>query len=379
MTAFLSSPSPARLRDVKKTAGGYGNRGGGPAEGAPHCPRCGSSELTPTDEAQYYNEFRCDLCRYVFPSEEGIGYEEAMRIWTPHPTKAPGNWDGVTMHWEGKMQRQASARDMVPEQTLAQIGKMNLMAISGFRWEMDSNGDMLLPISSGYRVRISLDANDTYTVTREMKRGDKIFVKGTQSDVYAEDLGETCYQASSYKSNDWGGHTVGSKAAAKPRYVITHDTYGRGLSFNDLERAKKELAHSVPAGEWYIVDRETKEKVAVRRRAASDTCPTCGKSTKGSEGWSTGQCDDCYLEDHPTEDTEKESMMTHPHREAQLLEALEYATPREAVVSPPNWTGSDAQQGCDARPGALSIGMPSTRACQGGRSPLASIPLAQIG
>lgn len=26
-------------------------------------------------------------------------------------------------------------------------------------------------------------------------------------------------------------------------------------------------------------------------------CPTCGKDTSGSEGWSTGQCDDCYLEE----------------------------------------------------------------------------------
>lgn len=30
-------------------------------------------------------------------------------------------------------------------------------------------------------------------------------------------------------------------------------------------------------------------------------CPTCGRSTAGSEGWSTGQCDDCYLTDHEEE------------------------------------------------------------------------------
>ena len=204
---------------LAKAAGGYVNRPGGPVEGAPHCPRCGSSELTPTDEAQYYNEFRCDLCRYVFPPRRGsLRAGQADLGATSHQgTRKLGRRDDPAT-------KTASARDMVPEQTLAQIGKMNLMAISGFRWEMDSNGDMLLPISSGYRVRISLDANDTYTVTREMKRGDKIFVKGTQSDVYAEDLGETCYQASSYKSNDWGGHTVGSKAAALPRQRSSRTT-----------------------------------------------------------------------------------------------------------------------------------------------------------
>lgn len=27
-------------------------------------------------------------------------------------------------------------------------------------------------------------------------------------------------------------------------------------------------------------------------------CPTCGRSTARSAEWSTGQCDDCYLEDY---------------------------------------------------------------------------------
>ena len=105
-----------------------------------------------------------------------------------------------------------SAREMDPQVTLAQVGRMNLMAISGFRWSLDTTvapyDDILLPVSSGYRVRIALDANDTYTVTREMRRGSKLFVKGVQTDVYCEELGEACYQASSYKSNDFGGHKV---------------------------------------------------------------------------------------------------------------------------------------------------------------------------
>jgi hypothetical protein len=62
----------------------------------------------------------------------------------------------------------------------------------------------------GYRVRIALAANDTYTVTREMKRGAKVFVKGVQTDVYFDELGEACYQASCYKSNDFGAHKVSS-------------------------------------------------------------------------------------------------------------------------------------------------------------------------
>ena len=91
--------------------------------------------------------------------------------------------------------------------TSQQIGKMNILAISGGRRVIDGD-DLLLPVSSGYRVRIHLAPNDTYTVTREMKRGAKLFVKGVQTDVYCDELGEVCYQASCYKSNDFGGHKV---------------------------------------------------------------------------------------------------------------------------------------------------------------------------
>ena len=107
-----------------------------------------------------------------------------------------------------------SDREMDPQVTLAQVGRMNLMAISGFRWHLDEYvlgeryADIILPVGSGYRVRIALDASDTYTVTREMKRGAKVFVKGVQTDVYCDELGEVCYQASCYKSNDFGGHKV---------------------------------------------------------------------------------------------------------------------------------------------------------------------------
>jgi hypothetical protein len=103
-----------------------------------------------------------------------------------------------------------SARTMDPNETLRQIGRMNLFAISGGRYALDTAGDILLPVSSGYRVRISLEADDTYTVTREMKRGAKLFVKGVQDNVYCDEIGEVCYQASCYKNVDFGGHKVRS-------------------------------------------------------------------------------------------------------------------------------------------------------------------------
>jgi hypothetical protein len=56
----------------------------------------------------------------------------------------------------------------------------------------------------GSRAPVSLAADDTYTVNREMQRGAKLFVKGVQTGVYCDELGEVCYRASSYKSFAFG-------------------------------------------------------------------------------------------------------------------------------------------------------------------------------
>jgi hypothetical protein len=90
------------------------------------------------------------------------------------------------------------------DETLRQIGRMTVLGISGGRVLRDGE-DILLPVSSGYRVRIHLDvAWDTYTVTREMKRGTKVFVKGVQSNVYCDEVGEVAYRAGMYKSYPFG-------------------------------------------------------------------------------------------------------------------------------------------------------------------------------
>ena len=106
-----------------------------------------------------------------------------------------------------------SQREIDPQVTVRQVGA-NILAISGGRWLYDSilncETDILLPVSSGYRVRIHLAPNDTYTVTREMKRGDKVFVKGVQENVYCDELGEVAYYASCYRNVDFGDHKVSS-------------------------------------------------------------------------------------------------------------------------------------------------------------------------
>jgi hypothetical protein len=89
-----------------------------------------------------------------------------------------------------------NARHMNVATTLRQIGGMNVLAISGGRRSVDSTGALVLPVSNGYTVRITLAANDTYTVERLWKRSGQTKVKGEWNMVYASELGETCYQAS---------------------------------------------------------------------------------------------------------------------------------------------------------------------------------------
>jgi len=82
-----------------------------------------------------------------------------------------------------------------------QIGRMNILAISGGRC-MIQDGKLVLAVSSGYRVLISLEGNDTYTVERVMVRGAKTFHKGIRTNVYCDEVGDVAYYASCYKSHD---------------------------------------------------------------------------------------------------------------------------------------------------------------------------------
>lgn len=81
--------------------------------------------------------------------------------------------------------------------TLAQIGRMNVLAVSGGR--VQTNDDTLvLPVRHGYSVEVDLDPSDTYSVRRVFTRGGRRVVKGEMTDVYCEDIGEAVYRASCY-------------------------------------------------------------------------------------------------------------------------------------------------------------------------------------
>lgn len=98
-----------------------------------------------------------------------------------------------------------SKRPMTPEMAgvlLRQIGGGNVLAISGGRKKL-IDGTLILPVGNGYSVEVDLAANDTYTVRRVFTRGIKRWVKGEATNVYNDQVGETAYQASSFRSYDF--------------------------------------------------------------------------------------------------------------------------------------------------------------------------------
>jgi hypothetical protein len=92
---------------------------------------------------------------------------------------------------------------------LHQIGRGNVMAISGGRFDTLTNDDgevtdLILPVAYGYRVRINLEVNDTYTVRREFVRGGKVYEKGRQEGVHCDEVANVAYRASCYVNVEFG-------------------------------------------------------------------------------------------------------------------------------------------------------------------------------
>ena len=83
------------------------------------------------------------------------------------------------------------------ETMIAQIGRQNIMGISGGRIMVRETG-VTLPVARGYSVTVDLDANDTYTVRRMYTRAGKVSIKGEYTNVYCDELNERTYEASCY-------------------------------------------------------------------------------------------------------------------------------------------------------------------------------------
>lgn len=87
-------------------------------------------------------------------------------------------------------------------EVLAQIGHMNVLAISGGRKRL-IDGALVLPVARGYSVRITLDeGSDTYTVQRVFARAGKEWTKGERNWVHCDEVSEAAYRAACYH-DEW--------------------------------------------------------------------------------------------------------------------------------------------------------------------------------
>jgi len=100
-------------------------------------------------------------------------------------------------------------REMDANQTVGQIGRMNILGISGGRVNTlrDSSGRTVgvnLPVSRGYGVNVLLHPNDTYTVQRTYTRSGTTTIKGQEEGIHAEDIGDAAYRAGMYVNVPFG-------------------------------------------------------------------------------------------------------------------------------------------------------------------------------
>jgi len=104
-------------------------------------------------------------------------------------------------------------RDFNVDDLVAQIGGMNIMAISGGRIIIDgatydplykTTQEVELPVGYGYRVRVNLDWDDTWKVSRIFVRKGKVTVKGVQTGVFFDEVGNVCYKASCFQNVEFG-------------------------------------------------------------------------------------------------------------------------------------------------------------------------------
>lgn len=105
---------------------------------------------------------------------------------------------------------------------LRQIGSMQILSISGGRVLHRETG-VTLPVGRGYSVTVDLAPSDTYTVRRVFTRAGKVWIKGEETEVYCDQLGDSAYRASCFVNVDFGesGYTIAAPASGtRPAVVI---------------------------------------------------------------------------------------------------------------------------------------------------------------
>jgi hypothetical protein len=105
--------------------------------------------------------------------------------------------------------RDRSGRECDPQEVIAQMGKMNFLAVCGGKWAKINASDgvtigLLMPCGESRAVEVVLNFLDLYEVRRVrlVNRGEykgTLVVEHEVLDVYCDQLGELVWQASCWK------------------------------------------------------------------------------------------------------------------------------------------------------------------------------------
>jgi len=94
------------------------------------------------------------------------------------------------------------------DELIAQLGKMTFFAICGGKFSIwQPEGETVEAdfwSGNGYRVRITLGWDDTWTVQRIFVRKGQVSIKGEMKGVYADQVSDIAYKASCYRSYEFG-------------------------------------------------------------------------------------------------------------------------------------------------------------------------------
>ena len=158
-----------------------------------------------TDEEIYEKRMTTKASLQELADELGISRMEVRKREQRHMRKLRSDKDGPSLS-SGEKSEWATARGYEPDrfdirETVEQLGRNNLMAISGGRVERRGN-EMILPSTKDQQVVVGYNAvPDLYYVRAEQKintgkNKGKNKILAQWDDVYADELGELAYQAS---------------------------------------------------------------------------------------------------------------------------------------------------------------------------------------
>jgi hypothetical protein len=81
---------------------------------------------------------------------------------------------------------------------------MTFLGVSGGRWNYVGPSTISLPVSNGYRVTITIGADDLFIVRREFVRGGTVYNHGELDGMFVDTMSDVVWAAHAFRSNEFG-------------------------------------------------------------------------------------------------------------------------------------------------------------------------------